>query len=76
MRRESLLEENTTANKDAFLTHMRTSGAQMLLELGRDTEQALATLVEDSLAMWNFSVELAKVGGDEVKGGGVKGKGG
>ncbi|XP_037796209.1 neprilysin-1-like [Penaeus monodon] len=61
MRRESLLEENTTANKDAFLTHMRTSGAQMLLELGRDTEQALATLVEDSLAMWNFSVELAKI---------------
>ncbi|XP_069997833.1 neprilysin [Penaeus vannamei] len=61
MRRESLLEENSTTNKDKYLTYMHTSGAQMLVELGRDTEQALATLVEDSLAMWEFSVELAKI---------------
>nr|XP_027213626.1 neprilysin-1-like [Penaeus vannamei] len=64
MRRESLLEENSTTNKDKYLTYMHTSGAQMLVELGRDTEQALATLVEDSLAMWEFSVELAKLGRD------------
>ncbi|XP_063594294.1 endothelin-converting enzyme 1-like, partial [Penaeus indicus] len=61
MRRESLLEGNTTTNKDRFLTYMHTSGAQMLVELGRDTEQAMKTLVEDSLALWNFSVELAKI---------------
>ncbi|XP_042886214.1 endothelin-converting enzyme homolog isoform X2 [Penaeus japonicus] len=61
MRRESFLESNSSTHKDKYLTYMHTSGAQMLLELGRDSEEAAATLTEDSLNMWNFSVALAKI---------------